>query len=70
MPLYHGTGAVTAIYACLSGLSLAIGAKFSARNFWQDIHDSDSSMFIYVGEVARYLLGRCPRFLSQAIRLR
>ena len=56
MPLYHGTGGITAIYVLLGGLGLAIGKRFSVSNFWKDIHDSESTMLVYVGECARYLL--------------
>ncbi|KAK0871780.1 hypothetical protein LTR33_001443 [Friedmanniomyces endolithicus] len=56
MPLYHGTGCTVAIGCLISGLTLAIGRKFSVRNFWPDIHDSGANAFVYVGETARYLL--------------
>ena len=56
MPLYHGTGGITSIYVLMGGLSLAIGKKFSVTTFWKDIHDSQATMFVYVGECARYLL--------------
>ena len=60
MPLYHGTGAISAINILLGGLSLAIGKRFSVSGFWNDIHDSRSTFFIYVGETARYLLNAPP----------
>lgn len=44
----------------MGGLSLAIGKRFSVSGFWKDIHDSDSTFFIYVGETARYLLNTPP----------
>jgi len=56
MPLYHGTGGTTAIACMIGGIRLAIGRKFSVRNFWRDVHDSDANCFVYVGETARYLL--------------
>ncbi|KAF2717452.1 acetyl-CoA synthetase-like protein [Polychaeton citri CBS 116435] len=60
MPLYHGTGCSVACCAIMSGLGLAIGRKFSVRNFWKDIHDSEANAFVYVGETARYLLAAPP----------
>ena len=54
--MYHGTGAISAIYLMLGGASLAIGRKFSTTNFWKDVCDSGSTYFIYVGEIIRYLL--------------
>jgi acyl-CoA synthetase (AMP-forming)/AMP-acid ligase II len=47
--------------SCLcSGVSFSIGKKFSVKGFWEDIRDSDSTAFIYVGEAARYLLAQPP----------
>lgn len=60
MPLYHGTAAI-AMIACLAmGVSIAIGPKFSVSKFWGDIRDSESTIFVYVGETARYLLAPPP----------
>ncbi|KAL4905250.1 hypothetical protein BDW74DRAFT_185296 [Aspergillus multicolor] len=61
MPLYHGTSATALIISLVSGLSIAIGRKFSVSNFWTDIRDSDSTAFVYVGEAARYLLSAPPK---------
>ena len=60
MPLYHGTGCNSAISCFLSGVGLAIGKRFSTSRFWDDIIDSNSSAFTYVGETARYLLAAPP----------
>ena len=60
MPLYHGTAALTMIVCMTTGVGVAIGKKFSVSNFWRDIRDSDSTIFVYVGEAARYLLGAPP----------
>lgn len=60
MPLYHGTAAISLIACLTGGVSIALGPKFSVRNFWNDIHDSEATIFIYVGETARYLLSAPP----------
>ena len=60
MPLYHGTGAITCLCALLGGSSVAVGKKFSVTNFWKDIHDSEATFVVYVGETARYLLNAPP----------
>lgn len=70
MPLYHGTGCTVAVGALMSGLKLAIGRKFSVRNFWQDICDSGATAFVYVGETARYLLAAPPSPLDKAHKLK
>ncbi|KAK5128719.1 hypothetical protein LTR85_000052 [Meristemomyces frigidus] len=70
MPLYHGTGCTTAIGCMITGVTLAIGRKFSVRNFWPDIHDSDANAFVYVGETARYLLAAPESQLDRGHKLK
>ena len=70
MPLYHGTGVVTSSTALLGGIGIAIAPRFSVSNFWPDIHDSGATLFIYVGETARYLLAAPPHPLERQHRLR
>lgn len=54
----------------ITGLTLAIGRKFSVRNFWKDIHDSSASAFVYVGETVRYLLAAPASPLDRAHHLK
>ncbi len=70
MPLYHGTGLITSSAALFSGVGVAIAPRFSVSNFWPDIYYSGSTMFIYVGETARYLLAAPPHPLERAHKLR
>lgn len=70
MPLFHGTGGVVTMAALTGGMSVAIGRKFSVSTFWDDIHDSQATMFIYVGEAARYLLMAPPHPRERDHRLR
>lgn len=56
MPLYHGTSAICLIVNLVTGTSVALGKRFSGRNFWRDVRDSRSTTFVYVGEAVRYLL--------------
>ena len=70
MPLYHGTGLIVSSAALLSGIAVAVTPRFSVSNFWPDIHDSRSTMFIYVGETARYLLAAPHHPLEKDHRLR
>ncbi|KAF2008770.1 acetyl-CoA synthetase-like protein [Aaosphaeria arxii CBS 175.79] len=65
MPLFHGTGGLSTMGALTSGLSAAVGRKFSVSTFWNDIHDSRSTIFVYVGEAARYLLMAPPHPLER-----
>lgn len=70
MPLFHGTGGLATMAALTGGMSVAIGRKFSVSTFWDDIHDSQSTMFVYVGEAARYLLMAPPHPRERDHRLR
>lgn len=70
MPFYHGTGCTVTLTCLFTGISLAIGRKFSVRNFWKDVHDSDANGFVYVGETARYLLAAPPSPLDRDHRLK
>ena len=61
LPMYHTNGGVLA-----PGLVLAVGGtcvireRFSAREFWPDIARHRCTMFIYIGELCRYLLQAPP----------
>ncbi|KAF1974542.1 acetyl-CoA synthetase-like protein [Bimuria novae-zelandiae CBS 107.79] len=56
MPLFHGTGGITLMMALTMGISVAVAPKFSVSQHWDDIADSEATIFVYVGEAARYLL--------------
>ncbi|PWY80894.1 acetyl-CoA synthetase-like protein [Aspergillus sclerotioniger CBS 115572] len=70
MPLYHGTSAITLMGNLLGGTSIAIAPRFSVRGFWRDIRDSKATVFVYVGEVVRYLLAAPPSPLDRQHRVR
>lgn len=70
MPMYHGTSGVSAVACMIQGISVAIGKKFSVSNFWKDIHDSEATFLVYVGEAARYLLNARPDPLERDHKLR
>lgn len=57
MPLYHSSGSILCFSnALLMGATVALGAKFSTRTFWQEVRQHDATMIQYVGETLRYLL--------------
>jgi fatty-acyl-CoA synthase len=57
LPLYHTAGGVMAAgSALLSGGTLALRRRFSAREFWPDVAKTRSTAFQYIGEFCRYLL--------------
>jgi fatty-acyl-CoA synthase len=72
LPMYHSVGGVVAVGAMLvSGGSVVIREKFSARQFWDDVINSECTVFQYIGELCRYLLHtpRHPREAEHRIRL-
>jgi fatty-acyl-CoA synthase len=57
LPLYHATGGICAMgLALLPGGALVIKKRFSVSEFWTDIHRYDATLFVYIGEMCRYLL--------------
>ncbi len=57
LPLYHSAGGVCALGpALLTGGSVIIKRKFSAHEFWDDVHRYEATLFQYIGELCRYLL--------------
>jgi fatty-acyl-CoA synthase len=57
LPLYHATGGLCAVGAALlNGGTLVLKKKFSASQFWDDIADNRCTMFVYIGELCRYLV--------------
>ena len=61
LPLYHATGGVCAVgMAFLRGGAIILKKKFSVSEFWGDIHKYGATMFVYIGELCRYLLNAPP----------
>ncbi len=59
LPLYHNNALTVSWGTVLAaGAGFALGRKFSASRFWDDIRASDASSFCYIGELCRYLLNR------------
>ena len=71
LPMYHTAGGLVATGAILvSGGSVVIREKFSAREFWDDIARWNCTIFQYIGEFCRYLLNSPPHPKETAHRLR
>ncbi|KAI8072892.1 hypothetical protein BC940DRAFT_291882 [Gongronella butleri] len=61
LPIYHSSGLIVSCStAMLSGATIVLGRKFSARRFWNDCVDYKVTMFTYIGEFCRYLLSQPP----------
>jgi fatty-acyl-CoA synthase len=71
LPLYHITGGGLGLVGALSvGATIIMRRKFSATEFWDDIADNNASLFVYIGELCRYLLSAPdhPKQNSHALR--
>lgn len=56
LPLYHNSGINIAwSTTVISGGSMVLTQKFSASKFWDDIRKYQATLFIYIGELCRYL---------------
>jgi len=59
LPLYHATGGLCGIGAALlNGGSAVVRARFSASHFWSDVVAENCTMFVYIGELCRYLVNQ------------
>jgi fatty-acyl-CoA synthase len=72
LPLYHATGGLCALGAgLLTGGSIVLRKKFSASQFWDDIIAENCTMFVYIGELCRYLANQpeSPNERAHKIRM-
>lgn len=61
LPLFHGTAFFTGLcYSVGNAGTLCLRRKFSASQFWKDVHDSRATRILYIGELCRYLLSSPP----------
>lgn len=59
LPLYHSTGGLCGVGAALlNGATLVLRRKFSASHFWDDVIDNECTVFVYIGELCRYLMNQ------------
>jgi len=71
LPMYHTSGGVVATGATLlGGGTVFIREKFSASEFWDDMVRHQCTMFMYIGELCRYLLNTPPHPNERTHRLR
>ncbi|AQR61056.1 long-chain-acyl-CoA synthetase [Brevundimonas sp. LM2] len=71
LPLYHSTGGLVGIGpALLNGGRLILRRKFSATSFWPDVNATGATLFVYIGELCRYLVNCPPQEGERGHRLR
>jgi len=62
LPLYHGNAQnLTAMPALLANARLALGRRFSASNFWNDIRRYGATVFNFVGTMIPILYKQEPK---------
>ena len=71
LPLYHATGGLCAVGAALlSGGAAVVRKRFSAARFWEDVAAEGCTLFVYIGELCRYLVNQPERPAERAHKLR
>ena len=71
LPLYHNNALTVAVSSVINaGATLAIGEKFSASRFWDEVIASKATAFIYIGELCRYLLNQPAKPTDRAHKVR
>lgn len=71
LPLYHGNGMLIGIgSAVIAGIPVALSKKFSASNFWKDCIKSEATVFIYIGEICRFLVNQPQSSIDKNHKIR
>jgi fatty-acyl-CoA synthase len=71
LPLYHATGGLCGMGAALlNGGSVVLRQRFSASQFWRDVNAEGCTMFVYIGELCRYLVNQPEQPGEQTHKLR
>ena len=71
LPMYHSNGGILAPgIALAAGASCFIRERFSASAFWSDVVRENCTLFVYIGELCRYLVNAPPSSLDRAHRIR
>ncbi|HET9160048.1 MAG TPA: AMP-binding protein, partial [Caulobacteraceae bacterium] len=71
LPLYHATGGVCAIGAALlNGGSVVLKRRFTVSHFWDDVVAENCTMFVYIGELCRYLVNQPEHPNERAHKIR
>jgi fatty-acyl-CoA synthase len=71
LPLYHSAGGLIGIGSMVCrGATAIISPKFSARRFWDDVHEHRATVVQYIGELCRYLVGSPDHPLERKHRVR
>ncbi|XP_012618962.2 long-chain fatty acid transport protein 2 [Microcebus murinus] len=56
LPMYHSAALLLGLHGCIvTGATIALRAKFSASQFWDDCRKYNATVIQYIGEMLRYL---------------
>ncbi|UCG63718.1 MAG: AMP-binding protein [Deltaproteobacteria bacterium] len=61
LPFFHQNHRFTTTYTILLGGSYAMGEKFSASGFWDEIRKHEANYFMLMGPLYRYLYSQPPK---------
>jgi fatty-acyl-CoA synthase len=71
LPLYHATGGLCALGAALlNGGLFVLARRFSATHFWDELAAAKATMFVYIGELCRYLVNQPENMAERAHKVR
>ncbi|MDP8915738.1 MAG: long-chain-acyl-CoA synthetase [Pseudomonadota bacterium] len=71
LPLYHSTGGLCGAGAALmAGGTAVIRKRFSASTFWREVNAEGATLFVYIGELCRYMVNQPEREGERTHRLR
>ena len=71
LPMYHTSGGVLGPCSALTaGATAVLRERFSTTHFWDDIVANECTVFIYIGELCRYLLNSPPHPAETKHRVR
>ena len=71
LPMYHATGGLCGVGAAISnGGGVIVRPKFSASKFWDEAVEYEATLFMYVGELCRFLNSTPPHPLERKHKIR
>ncbi|XP_062455816.1 long-chain fatty acid transport protein 6-like [Rhea pennata] len=71
LPLYHISASLLGIGGCIAlGATCVLKKKFSASQFWNDCRKYNVTIFLYIGELCRYLCNQPSREVDRVHQVR
>ncbi|XP_009068571.1 PREDICTED: long-chain fatty acid transport protein 6-like [Acanthisitta chloris] len=71
LPLYHISASLLGVGGCIQlGATCVLKKKFSASQFWNDCRKHNITIFLYIGELCRYLCNQPSKEEDRAHKVR